>query len=422
MSSKSVKLVDCRPEVSEPTVAVATAPSRVVATTDINLVAAATALIPTLRSRSSETDALARLPDATIADLEKVHLFDMLVPKMYGGLQCSLRTFMDAVVELGRGDGSAAWTVSLLSANTWMAATLYPKHVVDEVFSGGKFRTAGVLAPRTVKAKRVDGGVLIEEGSWSFNSGVDHAQWDILGIPIFDESGQFIDSGSALIPISQVTLLHDWDTIGLRGSGSTSVAVKDVFVPNERIALLSKTLQEDYASTHLRNEPLYRLALVPFLATKLVFPALGIAKAALKLFLEKAPHRGIAYTWYEKQDEAAITHVQAGEASAKIDAAELMLRRSVDVLEASAASGTRMALEQRARIRRDAGAASQLIWEAMDLLAAASGGSFAYTKNPMNRLWRDGRVAGMHGGLNASANMELFGRILCKKEPNTSLL
>jgi alkylation response protein AidB-like acyl-CoA dehydrogenase len=422
MSSKSVKLVDCGSEVSEPKVTVATAPSRVGATTDVNLVAAATALIPTLRSRSSETDALARLPDSTIADLEKAHLFDMLVPKIYGGLQCSLRTFMDAVVELGRGDGSAAWTVALLSSSTWMAATLYPKHVVDEVFSGGKFRTGGVLAPRTVKAKRVDGGVLIEEGSWSFNSGVDHAQWDILGIPVFDESGQFVDSGSALIPVSQVTLLHDWDTIGLRGSGSTSVAVKDVFVPNERIALLSKTLQEDYASTHLRDEPLYRLALVPFLATKLVFPVLGIAKAALELFLEKAPHRGIAYTWYEKQDEAAITHLQAGEASAKIDAAELMLRRSVDVLEASAASGTRMALEQRARIRRDAGAASQSIWEAMDLLAGASGGSFAYTKNPMNRLWRDARVAGMHGGLNASANLELFGRILCKKEPNIPLL
>jgi len=422
MSSKSVKLVDCGSEVSKPKVTVATAPSRAVSTTDVNLVAAATALIPALRSRSSETDALARLPDSTIADLEKAHLFDMLVPKIYGGLQCSLRTFMDAVVELGRGDGSAAWTVALLSSSTWMAATLYPKHVVDEVFSSGKFRTGGVLAPRAVKAKRVDGGVLIEEGSWSFNSGVDHAQWDILGIPVFDESGQFIDSGSALIPVSQVTLLHDWDTIGLRGSGSTSVAVKDVFVPNERIALLSKTLQEDYASTHLRDEPLYRLALIPFLATKLVFPALGIAKAALELFLEKAPHRGIAYTWYEKQDEAAITHLQAGEASAKIDAAELMLRRSVDVIEASAVSGTRMALEQRARIRRDAGAASQLIWEAMDLLAGASGGSFAYTKNPMNRLWRDARVAGMHGGLNASANMELFGRILCKKEPNIPLL
>jgi alkylation response protein AidB-like acyl-CoA dehydrogenase len=329
---------------------------------------------------------------------------------------------MDVVVELGRGDGSAAWAFAVVSATTWMAATLYPKHVVDEIFSGGNFRTAGVLAARNVKTKRVDGGVLIEEGSWSFNSGVYHAQWDILGIPIFDESGRFIDSGSALIPISQVTLLHDWDAIGLRGSGSTSVAVKNVFVPNERIGLLSKTLQEDYASTHLRDEPLYRVALVPFFATNIVFPALGIAKAALELFLEKAPHRSIAYTWYAKQDEAAITHLQAGEASAKIDAAELMLRRSVAVLEASAAGGTRIALEQRARIRRDAGVASQLIWEAVDLLAGASGGSFADAKNPMNRLWRDVRVAGMHGGINTSTAMELFGRILFGKEPNTALL
>jgi 3-hydroxy-9,10-secoandrosta-1,3,5(10)-triene-9,17-dione monooxygenase len=93
-------------------VTVDTAASRVLPTTDINLVRAATLLIPTLRSRSSETDALARLPGSAIADLEKTHLFDMLVPRMYGGLQCSLRTFMDVVVELGRGDGSAAWTVA----------------------------------------------------------------------------------------------------------------------------------------------------------------------------------------------------------------------------------------------------------------------------------------------------------------------
>jgi 3-hydroxy-9,10-secoandrosta-1,3,5(10)-triene-9,17-dione monooxygenase len=192
MISRPVKLVDCRPEVGEPTVAVATATSRGVATADRNLVAAATSLIPTFRSRSSETDALARLPDATIADLEKAHLFDMLVPKMYGGLQCSLRTFMDVAVELGRGDGSAAWAFALLSANTWMAATLDQKHVVDEIFSGGNFLAAGALAPRKAKTKRVDGGVLIEDGLWSFNSGVYHAQWDILGVPIFDESGKLI--------------------------------------------------------------------------------------------------------------------------------------------------------------------------------------------------------------------------------------
>jgi 3-hydroxy-9,10-secoandrosta-1,3,5(10)-triene-9,17-dione monooxygenase len=55
----------------------------------------------------------------------------------------------------------------------------------------------------------------------------------------------------------------------------------------------------------------------------------------------------------------------------------------------------------------------------VDLLAGASGGSFAKSGNPMNQLWRDMRVAGLHGGICPSTGMELFGRILFGKEPNT---
>jgi 3-hydroxy-9,10-secoandrosta-1,3,5(10)-triene-9,17-dione monooxygenase len=58
----------------------------------------------------------------------------------------------------------------------------------------------------------------------------------------------------------------------------------------------------------------------------------------------------------------------------------------------------------------------------LDKLAAASGVSFAQTANPMNRLWRDARVASLQGAINTSTTMELFGRILSGKEPNTALL
>jgi 3-hydroxy-9,10-secoandrosta-1,3,5(10)-triene-9,17-dione monooxygenase len=388
-----------------------------------DVVAAATALVPSLRSRGMETETLARLPDATVSDLGKARLFDMIVPKMYGGLQCSVETQMDAVVQVGRGDGSAAWTLALLAGGTWMAAAHYPQQVVDEVFASGRnIRVAGVLQPIKAKTRAVDGGIVIEDGLWRFNSGVEHADWDILGIPIFDQSGQVVDSGSALIPISQVTLLHDWDTIGLRGSGSTSVSVKDVFVPHERIALLSKALQEDHPASRLRNEPLYGLALVPFFATKLVFPILGMAQAALELFVEKAPHRGIPYTTYERQDEATVTHLQLGEASSKIDAADALLRRSARELDASMVGGRRMTLEQKARIWRDAGFACRLLWETVDLLASASGASFANAANPMNRLWRDTRVASLHGGLLTSTAMELFGRLLSGQKSNVPML
>jgi 3-hydroxy-9,10-secoandrosta-1,3,5(10)-triene-9,17-dione monooxygenase len=80
-----------------------------------------------------------------------------------------------------------------------------------------------------------------------------------------------------------------------------------------------------------------------------------------------------------------------------------------------------MAIEQRARIWRDAGFANRLIGEAIDLLAGASGGSFAHSGNPMNRLWRDVRVASLLGALCTSSTMEIFGRVLCRKEPNTPL-
>jgi 3-hydroxy-9,10-secoandrosta-1,3,5(10)-triene-9,17-dione monooxygenase len=390
---------------------------------DADVVAAAALLAPALRSRAAESDRLARLPDATISDLESARLFDMMVPKMYGGLQCSIRTLMDAVVQLGQGDGSTAWVVALRAAATWMLMTFYPKQVVDEIYAtGGKFRVAGVLGPRSmVKTRRVEVGVVIEDGTWGFNSGVPHAEWDVLGIPILDEAGQVVDRGSALIPVSQVTLLNDWDTIGLRGSGSTSVTVKDVFVPNERIALLSKALRDEYAGVHLGEAPLYRTPFLPFFATNLVFPALGMAKAMLDLFAKGTTRRGIAFMSYERQDEAGVTHVQIGTASAKIDAAEAVVRRSIDSLETTAASGTPMPLEQRIRIWRDAGFASQLIWEAVDLMAGASGGAIVNVDNPMSRLWRDVRVAGLHGAICTSTTMELFGRVSLGKKPNTPL-
>ena len=328
------------------------------AVVSVDIVAAAAALVPTLRSRSAETDRLIRLPDATIADFQQARLFDMLVPTMYGGLQTSLRSYMDAVVQVGRGSGSAAWTLALLSAGTWTATAFYSKQVTDARYSvTGMPLTASVLAPLKVKTRSIEGGIVIEEGLWSFNSGAHHAQWDNLGIPINDEAGKFVGRGSALVPMSHITFLNDWDTIGLRGSGSTSVTAKDVLSQTNGLRCSAKCSGKTTPPS-ISQEDLSPMPLLPFLATNLVFPALGMAKAALELFLAKAPNRGIPYTWYKKQDEAAVTHLQLGEVSAKIDAAELILRRSVDELEASTDRSTAMTREQRVRIWRDAGYAS----------------------------------------------------------------
>lgn len=386
-----------------------------------DIVARASALRTALRASSKEVDALGKLPESVVTQIDDAGLFQLMTPSQYGGHQTSLRTYMEAVSEIGRGDPSAAWASTLINICAWLMGTLYPKSVQDEIFgANSKVRAAGVVSPRKAKVRRVPGGITIEEGLWGFNSGVYHADYDLLGIPVVDEAGNEVDQGLAIVPTSQITILNDWNTIALRGSGSSSVTVKDVFVPDERIASLSAAIAGGYRDA---NEGIYKAAFIPMLAIILVFPALGIAKAAMDVFLEKLPNRGIQYTWYTKQNEAAVTHLQVGEASAKLDAARAVIEQAVDEIDRNAvAESVYMDVETRARIRRDVGYASQLIWEGVDLLATASGGSLAAEQNFFNRIWRDARIANLHGVVCTSTNMELYGRIACGQVANTPLV
>ncbi|GAB4064422.1 acyl-CoA dehydrogenase family protein [Ancylobacter sonchi] len=376
-----------------------------------------------LRARAAETSRLGRLPAETIGELEQADLFRLCLPELYGGEEASLDTLLDVTLELGTADGSVAWTYAILSGGIWMAAALYPPETTDQVFGSGQpFRTASVMAPSRVRTRRVEGGLLIEEGQWAFNSGIHHAQWDVVSVPILDANGNRVDFAAALLPAEELTLLDDWNTFGLRGTGSVSVTVENVFVPDSRLAPYSRALADDFAPGPLRDRPGFNLPVLPMLATKLAFPCLAIARDFLRLFVERAGARPIPLTFYAAQSEAAATHLQVGEATAKVDAAETLLRRSIAHMEAAAASRQPLSREQRMRIWRDAAFAARLCREAVDLLAGVSGGSLARAGSPMERHWHDLRVATLHAGLSPTATFEIFGRLMFGLPPNSPLV
>jgi len=327
------------------------------------------------------------------------------------------------IAEIGRGDASTAWTVGIINGANWMAATIFPEETQQEVFgTEGGARVTGVLAPRQCTVQRVDGGYLIKEGKWGFNSGSYHSNWVELGIPLLNERGEVVDQGLALLPAQDVERLNDWNVIGMQGTGSTSVAVQNKFVPDRRITSMHQSTEGDYLSKNLRDEAEYRYAFVPFLAIMLDFPILGAVRTMLDLLLERLPSRGIQYTWYTKQAEATITHLQVAEATAKIDAAQLFIERAVDDIESWAQRGEYMEYMNRARVRMDTGYAARLLFEAADIIVEASGGSFATAHNPMNHFWRDVRTGTLHAMLNPSTNLELYGRLLCGQPANTPLV
>ncbi len=239
---------------------------------------------------------------------------------------------------------------------------------------------------------------------------------------MLDEQGEVVDQGLAILPVQDVELLHDWDTIGMQGTGSTTVTVHHKFVPDHRIASISQATEGHYNSQHLRNEAEYCWAFVPTLTIVLGFPLLGATQGMLELFLERLPYRGILYTQYKKQAEATLTHLQVAEASAKIDAARLLLQRAAADITSWAERHQYMEYMNRARVRMDSGYAARLLYEAADIIGEASGGSFAGANNPLNHMWRDIRTGSLHAVLNPTTNQELYGRLLCGQPANTGMV
>lgn len=381
------------------------------------LIAWARDFVPQLRAASREIDDAARTPEHLAKQMQDAGIWSMMVPQAYGGMHASLLTWMRTVAEIGRGDGGVAWGVTLNSATAWMAAGMYPRHVVDEIFAKSDVRFAGVFADRGCQARRVEGGIHVDRGIWFFNSGVYQADWNMLGVPMFDKNGQPIGPGVALVPMDQVKVLNDWDPSGLRGSGSTNVTMENVFIPDERIVSLIACANGTQPLT-FPDDPLYKLAFGPVMILILAFPVLGIGMHMLESLIELVAKRDIKLTIYTKQHEAAVTHLQIGEASAKIEAAKAILESACRKLEDYAERGELMPKLERASIGRDTAHSNKLVWEAVDLLSSAAGGSWAWKSSEMNKVWQDAKVGIIHPFVNRASNYELYGRMAAGVEPD----
>lgn len=385
-----------------------------------SLKAKAANLFELLRKNTVETENRRRVHEDNVRALEAAGLFRLSSPKRFGGEEANLRTTLDVTSEVARACGSTGWVSALINVCSWLVS-LYPEETQQEVFgSSADTRIAGVIAPKA-STERVDGGYVIT-GSWPWASGSLHASWVLVGFPIVDESGKPVDQGLALLPRSDINIKDTWYSIGMRGTGSNTIVAEKAFVPTRRVISLSQAIDGKYPTPFGEAETLYRSAFCPVLATVLVGPVLGLARAALDVFKERLPGKGIQYTWYEKQSEAAVTHLQIAEASMKIDTAHLHAYRAADDIDTAAAACIYPDHAARARIRMDCGYAVNVAKEAVNLLFSGTGGSAAAEFNHLQRVWRDVNTASLHGILAYTTNLELYGRSLLSLEPNTPLI
>lgn len=379
------------------------------------LVRRASELVPMLQKNALWGDDNRRLHEETIEAIADAGVLKMRVPTRYGGYESDMRTVVEVIAELGRGDGSASWTAAVWAISAWMVG-LFPDEVQDEIFSTPDVRVTGILSPNAL-AVPTTGGVIVN-GQWPFNSGCQQSHWNTNAAvrPLPDGGYEPV---MIAVPISELEIVDDWYTAGLRGSGSVTTIARDLFVPDERVLPMGPVLQGIHRSKLNANKPIYRAPFMPTACATVSAPALGLAKAAKDAFFERLPNRKITYTSYEKQREAPITHLQVAEASIKIDEAEFHALRAADLVDTKGPTGEPWTMEERARVRSDLGAVCQRAKEAVDILNTASGGSSIYSSVPIQRIERDVQTLNLHAILHPNTNLELYGRILCGLEPNT---
>jgi alkylation response protein AidB-like acyl-CoA dehydrogenase len=389
--------------------------SKIVIPTREQLVDRAAELVPLLQKHARWAEDNRRLHDEVVEALSEAGIFNLRKPKRYGGYEVDTRTLVDVAAELGRGDGAASWVASVYWIPGWMAC-LFPDEVQDEVFASPEARVCGTLSPSAMAAP-AEGGVVVT-GKWQFISGALHANWqEIIAIFVPPEGEPY--PIMALVPLSDLLIVDDWHTAGLKGTGSVSTVARDVFIPQERVLPLPAVLQGRTASKKNAESSIYRVPLLPTAAATSVGTVLGMARAAKETFLNRLPNRKITYTAYESQREAPITHLQVADAAQKIDQAEFHAHRLSTLVDTKGIEGSDWKLEERARARADLGTVVRLAKEAVDILASASGGSSIYLDLPIQRIARDVQAVNLHALMHPNTNAELYGRVLCGLEPNT---
>jgi 3-hydroxy-9,10-secoandrosta-1,3,5(10)-triene-9,17-dione monooxygenase len=193
----------------------------------------AAGLIPFLREHAGAAESERSMPPAVAAELHRTGLIRYLQPKSWGGMELDFVATVDIPDMLARGDCSTAWNVANLATHHRTLA-LFNEQVQKEVWGENPdaLIAAGIAYPQG-RARRVDGGLRLS-GTWNFCSAVDGSGWNMLACTVRDGNNP-VDWCYCLLRRPEYEIVDDWQTLGMRGTGSCTVKVEELFVPGPRI-------------------------------------------------------------------------------------------------------------------------------------------------------------------------------------------
>lgn len=347
-------------------------------------------------SFGEENEKLGKLTDRSVELLRETNVIKMFQPKEYGGLESHPADFAQAVMNIAACDGSTGWIAGIVGVHPWEMAMCDPKVQAEiwqddhEVWIASPYAPMGILRP-------VDGGYIFN-GRWQFSSGTDHCDWIFLGAMLGDEEGNMKMppvSYHVILPREDYEIVEDsWDVVGLAGTGSKDIIVKDAFVPEYRVVAYNDMMDGTSYKNSGRESATYAVPFTTIFPLGITSAVIGITEGALAAHLAYQRNR-VQITGTKVKDDPYVLYA-ISEAAEEIHASRTAMLDNISRIYDRVAKGEVLSLADRAASRRTQVSAAWRAVRAMDEIVARSGGNGMRMSSPIQRFWRDGHMGLVH--------------------------
>ncbi|WP_460089660.1 indole-3-acetate monooxygenase [Pseudomonas sp. H2_D10] len=335
------------------------------------------------RARTGEFDRQRHISPDVIEAFKHHGVYRALVPKRFGGLECSPVEFCQLIERIAQADGSAGWVASFGMSPVYLAAL--PPASIAQVYADGPdvVFAGGIFPPQP--AETVAGGFVVN-GRWKYSSGSLGA--DIVGVGIAPKSGDtFGLPRIAVMPRSAIRVEQTWDTVGLLGTGSHDLVADNVRVDE----------QWTFVRGGLPNldEAFFRYPSLSFATQVLSVVGLGVARAALDALADMASGR-VSVTGAPAIADRPLAQVDIARAEAELRAARAFFYESIDRAWAYVLAGDAVPVAATNLLRLSSTHATRVAADVARTAQMLSGMSGVYNDSPLARCVNDAQVVTQH--------------------------
>ena len=374
------------------------------ALTPAEMIGRAAALRPLLRDEDAETDARGCYSEEIHQAFLRAGLYRVVQPRRFGGYGFDYVTFVRVIQELARAHPATAWCYTLAASHAFLVASHWPAQAQAEAFGpDGDFRCCQRATPAGT-IKRVDGGYEVS-GRFGFCSGAP-VSTHFIGSAMLDEGEGPPRQLTFLVPRAAFRILPDWGgetSLGMQGSGSNSIALDQVFVPERFVVsgdliLTSNGFNDGTPGTRLHGDPMYLGVAGGAYLTEFGAITTGAARAAVEAYetlIRATPMAGGQTRLHDPEAHRAL-----GKALNLADAAEAITvaaaQAYMDQCARWAADRTPITMADTLRVWGMSQEACQLACRAVDLLFETAGARVALSGNRLQRYFRDVQMYRVH--------------------------